>query len=64
MNMALHTYNNVLNVEKWRFNQDMALIKTEAFKCNKCGHVWISTIYTHKNPPVACAKCKTPYWNR
>jgi hypothetical protein len=24
----------------------------------------ISKIYDKDNPPVACAKCKNPYWNR
>jgi predicted Zn-ribbon and HTH transcriptional regulator len=40
------------------------LTSIEAFECDKCGYKWISHKYTHKNPPVACAKCKSPYWNR
>lgn len=42
----------------------MALIKTEAFKCDRCGHIWISEKFTHKQPPIACSKCKSAYWNR
>jgi len=42
----------------------MAIIKTDAFKCERCGHVWISEKYTPENLPIACAKCKSPYWNR
>jgi predicted Zn-ribbon and HTH transcriptional regulator len=40
------------------------LTSIEAFECDKCSYKWISHKYTHKNPPVACAKCKSPYWNR
>jgi hypothetical protein len=43
---------------------EMGIIKVDAFKCERCGHVWISRYYTRDNPPVACAKCKNPYWNR
>ena len=42
----------------------MALINIEAFECNRCGYKWISHKYTHQDPPVACAKCKSAYWNR
>jgi predicted Zn-ribbon and HTH transcriptional regulator len=30
------------------------------FKCLHCGWEWLS----FDNPPVRCARCKTPYWNR
>jgi hypothetical protein len=38
----------------------------KAFKCNKCGHIWLSKKYLEdgKTRPVACAKCKSPYWDR
>ena len=42
----------------------MGIIKVDAFKCEKCGHIWISRMYTKDDPPVTCAKCKNPYWNR
>lgn len=41
----------------------MALIKVDAFQCDKCDHIWISERYTHKNPPNACSKCKSPSWD-
>jgi predicted Zn-ribbon and HTH transcriptional regulator len=44
--------------------KDMPLIKMEGFQCNRCGYKWTSQIYTHKNPPIACSKCKSAYWNR
>lgn len=42
----------------------MALITRPAFKCDRCGHEWISDRFTHKEPPIACGLCKSPYWNR
>ena len=44
----------------------MAIIDIKAFQCNKCGHIWISQTeyYDAKNPPIACASCKSSYWNR
>ena len=40
----------------------MPRIKVEACKCNKCGHVWLPR---ESNPnPIACAGCKSPYWDR
>ena len=41
-------------------------INVKAFKCNACGHVWISRQYLKdgKTKPIACAKCKSAYWNR
>jgi ribosomal protein L37E len=29
------------------------------FECLRCGHKWMS----YMEHPIACAKCKTPYWN-
>ena len=34
------------------------------FKCEKCGHIWISQKFDKDNLPISCAKCKNPYWNR
>lgn len=42
----------------------MGIIRVDAFKCEKCGHVWISQKFDKDNLPIACAKCKNPYWNR
>lgn len=44
-------------------NKEVAIIKVDAFKCEKCGHIWISQIFTRENPPITCAKCKNPRWN-
>jgi DNA-directed RNA polymerase subunit RPC12/RpoP len=42
------------------------LINVKAFKCAKCGWIWLSRQYMEdqKSLPIACAKCKSPYWNR
>lgn len=30
-------------------------------RCSRCGHVWTPS---GDLLPTACAKCKSPYWNR
>jgi predicted nucleic acid-binding Zn ribbon protein len=45
-------------------NKTMGIVKVDAFKCEKCGHIWYSRQFTRDNPPVACARCKNPYWRR
>jgi transcription elongation factor Elf1 len=42
------------------------LINVKAFKCLKCGHVWLSKKFMEdgKTKPIACAKCKSAYWDR
>ena len=42
------------------------ILNVKAFKCNACGWVWISRQYLKdgKTKPIACAKCKSAYWNR
>ena len=44
----------------------MPIIQINAFQCNKCGHIWISRAYLKdkKSLPIACAKCKSAYWDR
>jgi len=38
--------------------------------CERCGHVWIATPRQNASgkwvnlKPVACAKCKSAYWDR
>lgn len=41
-------------------------VNIKAFKCNKCGHIWLSKQFLKdgKTIPIACAKCKSAYWNR
>jgi len=42
------------------------LINVKAFKCNRCQHVWLSKKYLEdgKTRPIACARCKSPYYDR
>jgi predicted Zn-ribbon and HTH transcriptional regulator len=42
---------------------EVGIIKRDIFKCERCGYEWFSHKYTAENPPIACAKCKSPYWN-
>jgi predicted Zn-ribbon and HTH transcriptional regulator len=29
------------------------------FSCKRCGWIWLS----HMDRPIACARCKSPYWD-
>jgi Zn-finger nucleic acid-binding protein len=47
------------------------IIDVKAFRCSRCGHVWLPRDYSNKIHneekiwlPVACAKCKSAYWDR
>jgi hypothetical protein len=42
-------------------NGTKMIIKVNACKCEKCGHVWLPHIRNSR--PIACAKCKSVYWN-
>ena len=41
------------------------ILNVRALKCYRCGHVWLSKKYLEdgKTKPIACAKCKSAYWN-
>lgn len=39
----------------------MAKIKIDAYKCERCGHIWRPREGTKE--PKVCPKCKSPYWN-
>ena len=39
----------------------MARIKTDAYQCERCEHIWLPRNRT--NEPKVCPKCKSPYWN-
>lgn len=41
----------------------MAYVTVKACKCERCGHVWLPRKTMTKTKPVACAKCKSAYWN-
>ena len=45
----------------------VGIIKIEAFKCEKCGHIWISQKFeTSKDnlPIIRALNVQSPYWNR
>lgn len=39
----------------------MAKIKIDAYKCERCGHIWVPR--DEDKEPKVCPKCKSPYWN-
>jgi len=40
----------------------MSKIKIDAYKCGRCGHIWVPRSYDDE--PRVCPKCKSPYWNK
>jgi len=49
--------------------QGMGRENVLAFKCDRCGHVWLprdnvdKLAELDKHLPKVCPKCKSPYWN-
>jgi hypothetical protein len=47
----------------------MGRIEVQAFKCDRCGHVWLPKELLNKleeldkHFPKVCPSCKSPYWN-
>lgn len=43
----------------------MPIVKVDAYKCSRCGHIWLPSERTRRENrlPVLCAKCKSAYWN-
>lgn len=51
----------------------MGMVKVDAYKCERCGHVWLprdlpinwdGNLNTlDKAPPRVCPSCKSAYWN-
>jgi len=39
----------------------MGKITIEAYKCERCGHIWPPR---GQEEPRVCPKCKSPYWNK
>lgn len=35
--------------------------KLNHFNCSRCNHSWIPR---KEQKPIACPKCKSPYWDR
>jgi predicted Zn-ribbon and HTH transcriptional regulator len=40
----------------------MVKIQVEAWKCERCEHVWVPRDMAVM--PRVCPKCKSPYWDR
>lgn len=38
-------------------------IQVDAWKCERCEHVWVPRSLDMNVEPKVCPKCKTPYWN-
>jgi uncharacterized Zn finger protein len=41
---------------------EVSTVTVTAFRCNRCGHIWLNKERSSK-PPRSCAACKSPYWN-
>jgi predicted Zn-ribbon and HTH transcriptional regulator len=41
----------------------MGKVMSEGYKCERCGHTWVSSAKI-KETPTICPKCKSPYWNK
>ena len=41
----------------------MSKIKVDAYKCERCGHIWMPRVYSKEESRV-CPRCKSPYWNK
>ncbi|HZQ92454.1 MAG TPA: hypothetical protein VFA60_11720 [Terriglobales bacterium] len=39
-------------------------ITVMGYRCERCGGEWIPKDPASDKEPVACPKCKSPYWNR
>jgi predicted Zn-ribbon and HTH transcriptional regulator len=40
----------------------MAKVQVDAWKCERCGHVWMPREVDMA--PRVCPRCKSPYWDR
>ena len=43
--------------------REMAKVEIPGWKCERCGHIWVSRQEWADEPRV-CPKCKSPYWNK
>jgi DNA-directed RNA polymerase subunit RPC12/RpoP len=41
---------------------DVAKIRLEGWRCERCGHEWLARKNWEDKPRV-CARCKSPYWD-
>jgi len=42
----------------------VAKIKLDAYRCERCEHVWVPRVYHEDNDHVIYRKCKSSYWNK
>jgi DNA-directed RNA polymerase subunit RPC12/RpoP len=44
---------------------ELGRIRVDAYKCERCGHIWLPSEITKQQnrKPVVCAKCKSAYWD-
>ena len=43
----------------------MGTVKVDAYKCERCGHIWLprESTKSQNRKPIVCGKCKSAYWN-
>ena len=41
----------------------MGKVKVDAYKCERCGHIWLPREPNRNRKPILCAKCKSAYWD-
>ena len=41
----------------------MGKVKVDAYKCERCGHIWLPREPNKNRKPILCAKCKSAYWD-
>lgn len=44
--------------------KEVAKIKLDGYRCERCEHVWLPRVYNEDEDPVICPRCKSPYWNK
>jgi len=45
----------------------MPEVEVSAYKCSRCGHIWMPRDISWREEgvkPAVCPKCKSPYWDR
>jgi hypothetical protein len=60
------------NVNKYNKAADLGLWETWAYHCIRCNYLWFPKDFDFRGddkifdmePPKACARCKSKYWNK
>ncbi|MGA7543615.1 MAG: hypothetical protein WBW34_11195 [Nitrososphaeraceae archaeon] len=42
---------------------EMGKVKVDAYKCERCGHVWLPREPNRYRKPIICARCNSAYWD-